>query len=220
MDVGRRGPNIGRRGAEDAVVGGDRRTERISDVGREQGTDAADRHDGGIRWGAIVAGVLATLTISLLLGLLLFGSGLVTAADRPGDAGNEDWVSGIIGLIAFFVGGYVAGISSRDRSARSGLLHGLLVWALGTVVVLALSALGIGQLFGALGDVVGQSRALGDPSTTIEPGRIADIIRSSALGAFFSGLVSAVAAALGGWLGEKADDDRSTDHTTVTGARR
>lgn len=141
----------------------------------------------------------------------MFGLGLVTAIDRPGNAGNEDWLSGIIGLIAFFIGGYFASIISRDedsapsagRDARPALLNGLLVWALGTVLILALCALGLGQIFGALGDVVDQSRALGEPSNVIDPLRIADAIKSSALGAFFSLLVWALASAVGDWLGSR-----------------
>jgi hypothetical protein len=64
-------------------------------------------------------------------------------------------VSAILGLIAFFVGGAVAGMTSAVRGAVPGLVNGFLVWALGTVLILLLSALGLGQVFGALGNVVG-----------------------------------------------------------------
>jgi hypothetical protein len=111
--------------------------------------------------------VLIALTAFLLLELLVFGISLVSAADRPGNSRDEDWVSGIIGLIVFFIGGYVASKASAAedasaaRDARASLLDGLLVWALGSVLILTLSALGVGQIFEALGDVVGQSCALG-----------------------------------------------------------
>ncbi|MBV9454667.1 MAG: hypothetical protein JOZ19_11195 [Rubrobacter sp.] len=68
----------------------------------------------------------------------------------------------------------------------------------GRHLMLLFSSLGVGQLFGALGDVIGQSCALGDPTTTIDPNRITGTIRNSALGAFLSLLVWALASALGG----------------------
>jgi hypothetical protein len=151
-----------------------------------------------------LAGALAALTVFLLLELLVFGIGLTEATDRPGDAGSEDWIAWIIGLIAFFVGGYVGAGIAVTRDSRAGLIDGLLVWALGSVLILTLCALGIGQLFGALGDVVGQSLALGNPNTTIEPSRLTSTIQSSALGAFFSLLFWAIAAGVGGWFGSRS----------------
>jgi hypothetical protein len=44
----------------------------------------------------------------------------------------------------------VAGMTSAVRGEATGLLNGFLVWALGTVLILLLSALGLGQIFGAL----------------------------------------------------------------------
>jgi hypothetical protein len=159
---------------------------------------------GGLHWSAILAGTLAALTVFLLLELLVFGLGISEAADRPGEVGSEDWIAWIIGLIAFFVGGYVGAGIAATRDNRAGLIDGLLVWALGSVLILTLCALGIGQLFGALGDVVGQSLALGNPSTAIEPSRLTSTIQSSALGAFFSLLLWAIAAGVGGWIGSRS----------------
>ena len=156
---------------------------------------------GELRWEFIWAGVLATFAVLLLLELLVLGIGLISATDRPGEAGNEDWVSWIIGVIAFFVGGYVTIIMAAPQDRRAGLIDGLLVWALGSVLILTLSALGLGQLFGALGDVVGQAHALGDPSTTIEPSQLTNTIKSSALGAFLSLLTWALASVVGARLG-------------------
>ncbi len=65
-------------------------------------------------------------------------------------------MSALIGLIAFFTGGAVAGMTSAIRGAGSGLLNVFMVWALGTVLILLLSALEFSQLFGAPGNVAGQ----------------------------------------------------------------
>jgi hypothetical protein len=156
---------------------------------------------GSVHWGSIWAGVLAAITTFLLLELLVIGIGLVTVG-TSGDAG--DWVSAIIGLIAFFIGGYLAGLTSSGYpNAIPGLLNGLLVWALGTVLVLALSAFGLGQLFGALGEMAGQLSSLSSstPNPNVDPAQIAESVGRTALGAFFGLLLAALAAALGGRTG-------------------
>ena len=94
------------------------------------------------RWGPVWAGLITALTTFLLLELLATGIGLQdVGADNDGD----DLVSGTIGLIAFFVGGWGAGITSVVRGTGNGLLNGLLVWALGIVLIVVLSALELGR---------------------------------------------------------------------------
>ena len=156
---------------------------------RRQGNDIAAFHD-GIHWGSIWAGVLVAITIFLLLDQLAIGIGLLPVAG----SGAAAVVSAIIGLIAFFIGGYIAGLTAEgyvadftsgagDRSsgvryAGPGLLRGLLVWALGTVLILAISVLVPGLLFEV-------------------------VAGGSVLGAFLVVLLSALTAVLGGWLGKK-----------------
>lgn len=174
-----------------------------SDALRAPDTRAVARR-GGSRWGDILVGVLTALTTFLLLELLVWGLGLPAGSDRLDTSygvGPADWVTGFLGVLAFLVGGYVAGMSSalRDRRpGRPGLRAGLQVWLLGTVLILALSALGpeiLGGIFGALADVMGTD------ITADNTGRVVETLRNDALGAFFSLLPWALAAALGGWLG-------------------
>lgn len=173
--------------------------------GHDDGLAAARRDS--IRWGPIWAGLITALTVFLLLQLLAIGLGLIDIG--PG-AGGGGWVSAIIGLIAFFIGGSVAGMTSAVRGEATGLLNGFLVWALGTVLILLLSALGLGQIFGALGNVVGQLGVLqnlqGANVPDINPARIAQAVRSGAIGAFFGLLLSALASMLGGFLGGRSSD--------------
>jgi len=174
-----------------------------------QSTDLVMRRDSA-RWGPIWAGLMAALTTFLLLELLAFGLGLLTPNLGPGsDNTASAWVSAIIGLIAFFTGGAVAGMTSSVRGTATGLLNGFLVWALGTVLILAFSALGLGQVFGALGNVLGQLNLFqgGGPNVpgNVDPQQLLSNIRSGALAAFFSLLVAALAAAAGGWLGGRTD---------------
>jgi len=168
-----------------------------------QGDDVTALHS-SIHWSSIGTGVLLAITTFLLLELLAIGSGLLTVA---GSAAATS-VSPLIGLIAFFIGGYVAGLTSEGggggtfgvRYTGSAVLQGLLVWALGTVLMLAISVLGLEQLFGALGEVVNHlTSAL---NSNVERRLSAEGVGNPALVAFFGLLLSALTAALGSWLGK------------------
>jgi hypothetical protein len=173
-----------------------------------------------IRWGPIWAGLITALTTFLLLQLLAIGLGLVDIG--PGSDGGGGWVPGLIGLIAFFTGGAVAGMTSAIRGPGSGLLNGFMVWALGTVLILLLSALGLGQLFGALGNVAGQvgpgavggaADAAQGAAPNVSPQEAEQALQTGAIGAFFGLLLSALASMLGGLLGGRGSDPlgRPTD---------
>jgi len=166
------------------------------------------------RWGPIWAGIITALTTFLLLELLAFGTGILTPSFVAGsDATASAWVSAIIGLVAFFTGGSVAGMTSAMRGAATGALNGFLVWALGSVLILVLSALGLGQLFGALGSLVGQfglvGQALGQGGLNlpqgIDPQQYLDTVRSTAFWGFVSLAVAAAVSALGGYLGGRTE---------------
>jgi hypothetical protein len=177
--------------------------EDVSDAPWMQDDDVT-ASQGSIHWGSIWAGVPLALTTFLLLELLAIGSGLLTVAG----SGAATAVSPIIGLVAFFIGGYVAGLTSGGagggttgvRYAGSGVLQGLLVWALGTILILVVSLLGLGQYFGALGEVVNTATTALNPN--VEHRLLAEAAEGPALVAFFGLLLSGLTAALGGWLGK------------------
>ena len=98
--------------------------------GNSGGKDLVPARRDSIRWGPIWAGLITALTTFLLLQLLAIGLGLVDIG--PSSDGGGGWVPGLIGLIAFFTGGAVAGMTSAIRGPGSGLLNGFMVWALGT----------------------------------------------------------------------------------------
>ena len=208
------GPDID---AEGRRVENDVRTEggarRVSDDrqgrGRDRGgsdssSDGSLARRDSVRWGPVWAGLITALTTFLLLQLLAIGIGIVGIG--PNETGGA-WVSAILGLIAFFLGGLVAGMTSAVRGAIPGLVNGFLVWALGTVVILLLSSLGLGQVFGALGSVVGQVGVLqniqqgGVNAPNVDPAQVASAVRTGAIGAFFGLLLSAVASTVGGLIG-------------------
>lgn len=187
----------GERGARTEPDG--RTRENTAGAREERGADEVGRRD-STRWGPVWAGLIAALSTFLLLQLLALGIGLVDIT--PGAAAGG-WVPVIIGFIAFFVGGLVAGATSAVRGAGTGLLNGFLVWGLSTVSILVLSALGLGQTFGALGNVVAQLNLLqADVGLQgIDAAQIAQTIRTGSLVAFFAALLGALAAMSGGLLG-------------------
>ena len=225
-DIPASGPTGGRTHEEEVLVsrgstGGSSATgaRRYSGSGGS-GEDLAPGRRDSIRWGPIWAGLITALTTFLLLQLLAIGLGLVDIG--PGSDGGGGWVPGLIGLIAFFTGGAVAGMTSAIRGPGSGLLNGFMVWALGTVLILLLSALGLGQLFGALGNVAGQvgPGALGSAAQSaqgaapnVSPQEAEQALQTGAIGAFFGLLLSALASMLGGLLGGRSSDPigRPTD---------
>ncbi|HEX8035838.1 MAG TPA: hypothetical protein VF510_18425 [Ktedonobacterales bacterium] len=150
---------------------------------------------------------MTTFTSFLLLELLAYGLGLLTnnGTNGTGASGASPWVTAIIGLIAFFLGGYIAERTSAVRGNDAGMLNGFMVWALATTLIFALSVLGLSTLFGALGNVAGQFVAAGRSVTpgnvNVNPADIAAATRNAAWGAFISLLLSAIAAAAGGILG-------------------
>lgn len=195
MERGQERDPVRERAYEPAPSGAGTRREEVPGTARQglDDTSATDRRD-AIHWESIVAGALAALATFLLLGLLALGIDLLVDEDS---GAARDWVSVIIGFISFLVGGYVAGrILGEDRNAptegareggRHGLRHGLLTWALATLLILVLSGLGLGTLFGPVGDMMG----------ALDPEQISEAARDAALGAFFSLLLWAIASVVG-----------------------
>ena len=225
-DIPASGPTGGRTHEEEVLVSRGSTSASSSGTGARRyggnsgGEDLAPARRDSIRWGPIWAGLITALTTFLLLQLLAIGLGLVDIG--PGSDGGGGWVPGLIGLIAFFTGGAVAGMTSAIRGPGSGLLNGFMVWALGTVLILLLSALGLGQLFGALGNVAGQvgPGALGSAAQSaqgaapnVSPQEAEQALQTGAIGAFFGLLLSALASMLGGLLGGRSKDPigRPTD---------
>jgi hypothetical protein len=144
-----------------------------------------------ISWGAIVAGVVVVLVVQMVLMLLGLAIGTATidpaAADTPeastlGIGGGVWWLAST--AIAVFAGGWVAGRLAGVPSRTDGLLHGVVTWAVATLVAIYLLSTAIGGLvggaFGALGNAaqaVGQgTQSLASTAMQVLP----DDIRSQA----------------------------------------
>lgn len=108
-----------------------------------------------VTWGAVFAGAAIALVTQLLLNMLGIGIGAATidpmAGDNPSAAtfsiGAAMWWT-VSGVIAAFLGGHAAGrLSGRPKESTAGW-HGLISWAVTTLVVFVL-------LTSALGTIVG-----------------------------------------------------------------
>lgn len=106
-------------------------------------------------WGAIFAGALVTLAVFLTLQILGAGIGAsaldltgsrVTSARSFGIGAAIWWF--ITGLIALFIGGWVAGRLSWRLDKLERALHGLTVWSLFYVAMFLLTLTALGALVG------------------------------------------------------------------------
>lgn len=134
-----------------------------------------------ISWGAIFAGVAVSLVVHLLLNLL--GAGIGSAVIDPGANDNPSaatlsvttgvWFV-LSGLIAAFIGGYVASRLSGRPARSTGAFHGLTTWAVTTLVVIYLLTTSVGALvggvFSGLGGIVSSAGStVATAATTAAP---------------------------------------------------
>ena len=186
---------------------------------------AEDRRD-RVRWGPIWAGVAVVLTVFIVLQLLFFALGWLDLGVNNGSGTLAGIVTGVLALIAFFIGGLTAGASTMWREAGDGMLHGVLVWALSLLGILALALLGGSALLGPLSTLISQAPDAAGQATqaaqnaNINPVQALDTARHTA-GWTALGLGAAVAAAaLGGVAGSKIWPGRrhtdTTDHHAVS----
>ena len=108
-----------------------------------------------VSWGAIFAGATTALVTQVILNLIGAGVGLASfgpvAADNPA-ASTASMGAGIwfvaSGIVAALVGGAIAGrLSGKPLPGTAGL-HGLVSWAVTTLVVLYLLTSAVGGLIG------------------------------------------------------------------------
>ncbi len=105
-----------------------------------------------IRWGAVLAGVAVGISVQLVLTLLGLASGLsltrLSAGEAPG-TGALIW-AGLSMLISALVGAYVAGRMSGLKRKVDGMLHGVVSWAVTTLLFVMLATSAGGSLLSGL----------------------------------------------------------------------
>ena len=158
-----------------------------------------------IRWGPVWAGFVVALGTYLFLQLALVAGSVVELAEATRD--DAYWSAGAA-LVAFFLGGVVAGATAMWRGIGHGLLHGLVLWAVGIVALLVLSAVGGGIALGAFDTADVFDRFAADDVDTVQANEDAE----DAAGWALLGIGAALAAAaIGGALGAKIWPRRDHD---------
>jgi hypothetical protein len=103
-----------------------------------------------VSWGAILAGALASLGVSLLLWGLAFAI-VVTVSSRTGAALRHDlvalWLSAILAtLVGACAGGFLAGYLPGSGRRAIGGIHGFLSWAAAFLLVSMLEAVAVANV--------------------------------------------------------------------------
>ena len=129
--------------------------------------DSTDNLSSGVSWGAILAGAAAAATLSFILLILGMGLGLSSVSPYEYNNGGALGTAAIVWiaftqLAAAGIGGYMAG---RLRAKWAGVqsdevhfrdtAHGLLAWAVATLVTVAVLAGGVRAAIGGAIDTAG-----------------------------------------------------------------
>ncbi len=182
----------------------------------ELAVSTGDQRRDLVRWGAVWSGLLVALATFLLVELTFFSLGWLTLAQGDPDT-TAGLVSAAIGLFAFFVGGMIAGGTSIWTGAREGMIHGVLVWALGIVGIIFFTLLGGGALFGSLAGSVAEVSSL--QQANLPEVQLADAVDTARSGAGWTALglvLSLIAAAVGGMMGVKMGSRKSKGSPPAT----
>jgi len=124
---------------------------------------ASEEHFGAITrvsWGAILAGTVVAMVVQIALALLGLGIGMGVMAP------NADAMTGLgIGagiwliistLISLYIGGFVAARLAGLPSKPDGVLNGIVVWALATLLSIYLATSAAGTVVSGISGILGQ----------------------------------------------------------------
>jgi hypothetical protein len=149
-----------------------------------------------ISWGAVIAGVILSLIVYLIMSVLgtAVGASLLAPMSQPNPGrifgfGSGVWVI-VTTVLAVFVGSYFAGRCAPVL----GWLHGLLAWAVMTLLIVYGMTSIIGGAVSVAGNVAATTASVGAAAGNQPAGSPADSVRQQALAAL-NGAASAAASA-------------------------
>lgn len=119
-----------------------------------------------ISWGAVFAGLIVAVMVSLVFATLGMAIGL--GAINPTEEANPFFGLGlgaaiwwvVSSLIALFCGGWVAARMAGIPKRFDGALHGVLAWGLVTLLTFYFLGTTIGRLVGGVSSMVGQGMSV------------------------------------------------------------
>jgi len=160
-----------------------------------------------IRWGAVVAGAVWGLAVMALLATLWLALAFPSGIDVIRD--NLEWFIAASGAFSLFIAGVVAGALTDNRGPAAGWLHGMTAWGL---LLIGALVFGVPSVFGLFS--AGELR-------TIQGGDLIGAGANDAMWAtFFTLLVGAILAGLGGTMGGAPGRSLGTAGSRVPGAER
>jgi hypothetical protein len=185
----------------DDATGRDGAYPGMGDGRRSAAPSMRDERRDRIRWGAVWTGALTTLSTYIVLQLLFFALGWL---DLGGESGTtRALVSGVLALVAFFLGGAAAGASALWHRANDGMVNAVVAWAITVITLLGFALIGGGALLGSLAEVATQFADLRNPAQGVDVARATQTARDSAGWAALGLGLSMAACALGGSIGAK-----------------
>ena len=139
-----------------------------------------------VSWGAVIAGMVIAVVVHLVLGLV--GAGLGLGAFDPLGYSSPDASAYGIGagvwwavssVIALFLGGWVAGHLCGSLERTDAMLHGLLTWALATIVTVYLITAMVSTVVRGGAAIVGKAADLAGGGSATAAAPAIDAIRST-----------------------------------------
>lgn len=140
-----------------------------------------------ISWGAVIAGVVIAIIIQVTMNILglAIGAGIVDpTATQPtiGPAfstGVVIWLASST-LLGIFAGAYVTAHLAGTPDTTDGIIHGLLTWAVGTVIVVLMLGSTASNVFNGISSTLGQGMSLVGASITEVAPEVADALNLQA----------------------------------------
>lgn len=117
-----------------------------------------------LSWGAVFAGLVVATALQIVLTLL--GAAIGFSAWQPGEsAGALGIGAGIWAilsvLLSLFIGGRTTGRLAGILTRTDGILHGILLWSVSTILTVWLLATGVSALAGGATGLVGNVLGVG-----------------------------------------------------------
>lgn len=139
-------------------------------------------------WGAVLAGALTALMVTLLLNLLFAGIGLSNFDPATSNNPLEGFGTGgivalvVTNILALFLGGYIAGRLGGSPRRGDAVIHGILTWGVLTLGTILLLSTALGRIVGGVAGIVGNTVSTVTQGAAAVAPEAADAAQNSGLG--------------------------------------